>query len=100
MMFYIDLRSELEIKIKVGHQTKSEEANHSPISSRLAASQPSTISVGIPTSPMMRATPTGTPTHAAIPQPQPITPSARISALNMVGELLRKVGVRMDIIQS
>lgn len=54
--------------------------------------QPSTVSVG--TSPFASTTSVGTPAHRnAAAAPQPITPSARIMALNMIGELLRKAGV-------
>ncbi|XP_003382876.1 PREDICTED: nuclear distribution protein nudE-like 1-B [Amphimedon queenslandica] len=84
-----DLRSELDIQTKVVAPDNSE---GSPLS-RLKASHPSTMSVGMTTSPITKKnTPMATPTRGNVPQPQPITPSARISALNMVGDLLRKVG--------
>lgn len=53
---------------------------------------PSTTS--IETSPLIKANPTpqGTPLHTTFSGTQNFTPSTRISALNMVGDLLRKVG--------
>ena len=87
----IDLRSELDIQTKVVAPDNSE---GSPLS-RIKATHPSTMSVGITTSPIMKNTPLTTPTRSNVAQPQPITPSARISALNMVGDLLRKVGVSL-----
>jgi hypothetical protein len=92
-----DLRSELEIRTKVHNDNRADD--NSPLS---RVKMPSSVSVGICTSPVVKSPlvglvggDVGTPTHkemGGIPQPQPITPSARISALNMVGDLLRKVG--------
>jgi hypothetical protein len=46
-------------------------------------------------SPLIKANPSpqGTPMHTTFSGTQNFTPSTRISALNMVGDLLRKVGV-------
>jgi len=46
-------------------------------------------------SPLIKAKPSpqGTPLHTTFTGTQSFTPSTRISALNMVGDLLRKVGV-------
>lgn len=88
-----DLRSELEIQSKIRNENKTEEGSPA---SRIKSTQPSTVSVGISTSPVIKTPVTGTPFHQktqSVPQPVPITPSTRISALNMVGDLLRKVGV-------
>ena len=92
-MFVLDLRSELEIKVKKQNSPDADDFNVKHHSSLLNA-HATAVSMGISTSPQIKSTPMGIPTHhPAIPQPQPITPSARISALNMVGDLLRKVGV-------
>lgn len=47
------------------------------------------------TSALIKANPSpqGTPLHTTFSGTQNFTPSTRISALNMVGDLLRKVGV-------
>ncbi len=52
-------------------------------------------SVPMETSPLIKANPSpqGTPMHTTFAGTQRFTPSTRISALNMVGDLLRKVGV-------
>ena len=42
-----------------------------------------------------KPSPQGTPLHTTFTGTQSFTPSTRISALNMVGDLLRKVGVSM-----
>ena len=87
-----DLRSELEIKVKKQTDIGDDELSNKHHSSLLTA-HTSMVSVGVSTSPLVKSTPVGTPNkHPAIHQPQPITPSARLSALNMVGDLLRKVG--------
>lgn len=92
--FSVDLRSELDIQTKVVAPDDITEATEGSPLSRIKANHPSTVSVGVTTSPIMKGTPLVTPSRkTAVPQPQPITPSARISALNMVGDLLRKVGV-------
>ena len=94
----LDLRSELEIKVKKQTDIGDDELSNKHHSSLLTA-HTSTVSVGVSTSPLVKSTPVGTPNkHPAIHQPQPITPSARLSALNMVGDLLRKVGVSYIII--
>ncbi len=93
MLNFVDLRSELESKVKKQSSSDIDEFGIMHHSS-LLNTHASTVSMGISTSPLIKSTPMSTPTHhPAIPQPQPITPSARISALNMVGDLLRKVGV-------
>ena len=95
---YLDLRSELEVKVKKQTDIGDDELSNKHHSSLLTA-HTSTVSVGVSTSPLVKSTPVGTPNkHPAIHQPQPITPSARLSALNMVGDLLRKVGVSYIII--
>ena len=58
---------------------------------------PSTPAIPMETSsPLIKANPSphGTPLHTTFAGTQRFTPSTRISALNMVGDLLRKVGVR------
>ena len=56
-----------------------------------------TVPVPMDTSPLIKANPSpqGTPLHTTFTGTQRFTPSTRISALNMVGDLLRKVGVRL-----
>ena len=58
--------------------------------------EPNTPTVPMDTSPLIKANPSpqGTPMHTTFTGTQRFTPSTRISALNMVGDLLRKVGVR------
>ena len=63
------------------------------------AHQPDPNTPAIPmetSSPLIKANPSphGTPLHTTFAGTQRFTPSTRISALNMVGDLLRKVGVR------
>lgn len=50
-------------------------------------------------SPLIKANPSpqGTPLHTTFTGTQRFTPSTRISALNMVGDLLRKVGVSVTV---
>lgn len=54
-----------------------------------------TPSSTLDTSPLIKANPSshGTPLHTTFAGTQNFTPSTKISALNMVGDLLRKVGV-------
>ena len=92
-MCSLDLRSELEIQSKVRSENKLDDGSPA---THIKSSQPSAVSVGISTSPVIKTPMTGIPFHhkaPSIPVPQTISPSTRISALNMVGELLRKVGV-------
>lgn len=96
--FSTDLRSELETRVKKQVVGDSEEFGVKHHSALLTAHS-STVSMGISTSPQIKSMVTPT-LHPCIPQPQPITPSARISALNMVGDLLRKVGVSPWLIPS
>lgn len=58
-------------------------------------STPSAPSTTLEPSPLIKANPSpeGTPMHTTFVGTQNFTPSTRISALNMVGDLLRKVGV-------
>ncbi len=44
-----------------------------------------------------KPSPQGTPLHTTFSGTQSFTPSTRISALNMVGDLLRKVGVSCSV---
>lgn len=66
------------------------------------AHDPATPSVPMETSPLIKANPSpqGTPLHTTFAGTQRFTPSTRISALNMVGDLLRKVGVRIMLLIS
>lgn len=61
--------------------------------------EPGTPTVPMDTSPLIKANPSpqGTPMHTTFTGTQRFTPSTRISALNMVGDLLRKVGVRLIV---
>ena len=94
-----DLRSELDVKVKRPSSdgeddgdTQTPAAVAAAVKPSTLATQPSTISIG--TSPLASATSVETPARRPpMPAPAPITPSTRISALNMVGELLRKTGV-------
>ena len=67
------------------------EAEPTALTSSVAGSP----AANIETSPLIKATPSpkGTPMRTAFTGTQNFTPSTRISALNMVGDLLRKVGV-------
>lgn len=96
-----DLHSELSRQNRKSSQTTPQQGTpptepvaEEPMvtSSSTPHAQPSTTS--IETSPLIRAstTPRGTPLHTTFSGTQNFTPSTRISALNMVGDLLRKVG--------
>ncbi|XP_076455263.1 nuclear distribution protein nudE homolog 1-like isoform X1 [Babylonia areolata] len=97
-----DLKSEIDVKqrpVSVGSKG-GEGAAGSADSVRMADSgyaghQPHPVSPTTPTTPTGKTTPT-TPIGRGIPATTngttPLTPSARISALNIVGDLLRKVG--------
>lgn len=69
--------------------TQNGEANLAP------ASQHANLMNTLESSPLIKANPSpqGTPLHTTFSGTQNFTPSTRISALNMVGDLLRKVGV-------
>ena len=96
-MSLTDLRSELDVKVNRQPGTEGEEEGDrqqltASASVGLVTAQPSTVSVG--TSPLTSTTSLGTPARReAAAAPPPITPSTRIMALNMIGELLRKAGV-------
>ena len=62
-----------------------------------STSQHSNLSSTVDPSALIKANPSpqGTPLHTTFSGTQNFTPSTRISALNMVGDLLRKVGVRL-----
>lgn len=68
--------------------TQNGEANLAP------ASQHANLMNTLESSPLIKANPSpqGTPLHTTFSGTQNFTPSTRISALNMVGDLLRKVG--------
>ena len=72
--------------------------NGANLTSASSTSQHSTV----PNTPsaLIKANPSpqGTPLHTTFSGTQNFTPSTRISALNMVGELLRKVGVSLALI--
>ena len=63
--------------------------------------QPSSSTLVETSSPLIKAKPSpqGTPLHTTFSGTQNFTPSTRISALNMVGDLLRKVGVRLLVLE-
>lgn len=72
------------------HNTTTQPTNqHAP-------HDPTAPPIPMETSPLIKANPSpqGTPMHTTFAGTQRFTPSTRISALNMVGDLLRKVGVR------
>ncbi|XP_043945103.1 nuclear distribution protein nudE homolog 1 isoform X2 [Protopterus annectens] len=93
-----DLRQELAVKQK--QETVKRSISQSPESHKLDAAARSTFSV--PATPVMHRGPNSTFTTPATTLKRglsddsytgtPLTPSARISALNIVGDLLRKVG--------
>ena len=70
------------------HNTTQPTNQHAP-------HDPTAPPVPMETSPLIKANPSpqGTPMHTTFAGTQRFTPSTRISALNMVGDLLRKVGV-------
>ncbi len=63
----------------------------------ISTSQHSNLVSTVDSSALIKANPSpqGTPLHTTFSGTQNFTPSTRISALNMVGDLLRKVGVRL-----
>ena len=65
-----------------------------------APHDPTAPPIPMETSPLIKANPSpqGTPMHTTFAGTQRFTPSTRISALNMVGDLLRKVGVRAALL--
>ncbi len=70
------------------HNTTQPTNQHAP-------HDPTAPPIPMETSPLIKANPSpqGTPMHTTFAGTQRFTPSTRISALNMVGDLLRKVGV-------
>lgn len=104
-----DLKSEIDVKQRplpmvatkpVTHVVEGSVDHTDPLSARMADSgydghQQPVVTPTTPTTPTGQATPT-TPMFRGLPHSSngatPITPSARISALNIVGDLLRKVG--------
>jgi len=69
-------------------------------SSSGSTSQHSNVVSSLDSSTLIKANPSpqGTPLHTTFSGTQNFTPSTRISALNMVGDLLRKVGVSQPLI--
>ena len=67
-------------------------------SSSLTSQQANVVNA-MDSSPLIKANPSpqGTPLHTTFSGTQNFTPSTRISALNMVGDLLRKVGVSIVV---
>eukprot|EP00731_Ephydatia_muelleri_P028446 Em0020g90a len=61
-------------------------------SSAPSAAQSAGLAPGTPQVIKVNTTPEGTPLHTSFAGTQNFTPSTRVSALNMVGDLLRKVG--------
>ena len=89
-----DLHSELSRK-NTTPENEGVETSAEPMvtSNSIPSTHPSTTS--FQHTPLIRTnkTPQGTPLHTTFSGTQNFTPSTRISALNMVGDLLRKVGV-------
>lgn len=109
---FIDLHAELTRQNRKKNQTVVGPSSHVVSGDSLGAepegsshavapsSQPvqqdhSSAAVPMETSTLIKANPSpqGTPMHTTFAGTQRFTPSTRISALNMVGDLLRKVGV-------
>ena len=67
--------------------------SHSKSSSQHHQSSPAQVQLGSSSLIKSNPSPQGTPLHTTFSGTQHFTPSTRISALNMVGDLLRKVGV-------
>ncbi|XP_070579463.1 nuclear distribution protein nudE-like 1 [Ptychodera flava] len=100
-----DLRQELEVQQKVTIKKETDLTPVTPNNERVdggQASLPMSAPQAIPNNRVLEgahnATPVGTPPRVGsplingAPGNTPLTPSARISALNIVGDLLRKVG--------
>lgn len=97
-----DLKSEIDVKqrttvvaVKAGEGVSGHADSPRMADSGYVGHQQQTVSPTTPTTPTGKTTPT-TPTARGMPPGRngttPLTPSARISALNIVGDLLRKVG--------
>lgn len=99
----VDLHSEMSRQNRKGTENAMEKhvsTEGAPVTqngevnpaSRISTSQRTSI---VNTSTLIKANPSpqGTPLHTTFSGTQNFTPSTRISALNMVGDLLRKVGV-------
>lgn len=86
-----DLHAELSRQNKKRTPQQSEQSSAPPPSLHTTPQAPPTT---IEASPLIKANPSpeGTPIHTTFVGTQNFTPSTRISALNMVGDLLRKVG--------
>lgn len=92
-----DENQEVEGGVAGGALTEAEPmvtSTPAPTAQPLTTAETPTAQVA-PSSTLIKVTttPQGTPQHATFTGTQNYTPSTRISALNMVGDLLRKVGV-------
>ncbi len=89
---HTDLHAEMSRENK--KRTPTSESNSTPLPS-VTATHNTVPPTTTRESPLIKANPSpeGTPLHTTFVGTQNFTPSTRISALNMVGDLLRKVGV-------
>ena len=108
LFFLLDLKAELAVSTKVNPATKTaiEEANDEfKENNHLLERNADSVDNATNTTPLQVRevrdringrlnNPASSPTNSFTPNPA-LTPSARISALNIVGDLLRKVGVSM-----
>ena len=80
----------------IGGISEGTQHNTTQPTNQHAPQDPTAPPIPMETSPLIKANPSpqGTPMHTTFAGTQRFTPSTRISALNMVGDLLRKVGVR------
>lgn len=97
--FNPDLHAELSRQNRNGTPHTQAEQSSAPPPISHAPTQHPPAPTNLDTSPLIKANPSphGTPLHTTFAGTQNFTPSTRISALNMVGDLLRKVGVSIYI---